>query len=70
MGIKQMKTKCIKEVMSPSPTSIDGQSNLMEASYRMLCENERWLIVTLSGKTAGVIREQDLFFAMEKITNS
>jgi len=26
-------------------------------------------IVTVSGKTAGVIREQDLFFEMERITN-
>jgi len=66
-GIRDMKNKCIKEVMSPSPNSIDGNSNLMEAAYLMLYNDERRLIVTLSGKTAGVIREQDLFFEMEKI---
>lgn len=68
-GITQMKTKGIKEVMSPSPVSIDGRSNLMEAAYLMVYNNERRLIVTLSGKTAGIIREQDLFFEMEKILN-
>lgn len=69
-GIRQMKNKCISDVMSPSPISIDGWSNLMEAAYLLLYRNERRLIVTLSGKTAGVIREQDLFFEMEKITNA
>jgi CheY-like chemotaxis protein len=67
--INQMKTKCISEVMSPSPLSIDGRANLMEAAYMMVFNNERRLIVTVSGKTAGVIREQDLFFEMEKITS-
>ena len=68
VGIKEMKNKCISEVMSPSPLSIDGGSNLMEAAYLMVFNNERRLIVTVSGKTAGVIREQDLFFEMERIT--
>jgi DNA-binding response OmpR family regulator len=68
VGIKQMKTKRIREVMSPSPLSIDGKANLMEAAYMMVFHNQRRLIVTVSGKTAGVIREQDLFFEMEKIT--
>jgi CBS domain-containing protein len=68
VGINQMKNKCISEVMSPSPLSIDGGSNLMEAAYLMVFNNERRLIVTVSGKTAGVLREQDLFFEMERIT--
>ncbi|MBU1344360.1 MAG: response regulator [Proteobacteria bacterium] len=69
-GIRQMKNKCISDVMSPSPISIDGRSNLMEAAYLMIYANERRLIVTLDGKTAGIVREQDLFFEMEKILNS
>jgi signal-transduction protein with cAMP-binding, CBS, and nucleotidyltransferase domain len=68
VGIRQMRTKCISEVMSPSPLSVDGRANLMEAAYMMVFNNERRLIVTVAGKTAGVIREQDLFFEMEKIT--
>jgi CheY-like chemotaxis protein len=69
-GIKDIKNKRIKDVMSPSPISINGSSNLMEAAYLMLHKNERRLLVSLSGKTVGVIREQDLFFEMEKILNS
>lgn len=69
-GTRQMKTQCISDVMSPSPISIDGNANLMEAAYLMLYSNERRLLVTLSGKPAGVIREQDLFFEMERISNA
>ena len=68
-GIREMKTKGIREVMSPSPLSIDGGSNLMEAAYMMVYNNERRLLVKVAGKTAGVIREQDLFFEMERVTN-
>jgi len=69
-GIRQMKNKCIAEVMSPSPISIDGRSNLMEAAYLMIYNNERRLLVKVSGRVVGMIREQDLFFEMEKILNS
>ncbi len=68
-GIRGMKNKCIRDVMSPSPNSIDGHSNLMEAAYLMVHNNERRLMVLLSGKVEGIIREQDLFFEMEKIAN-
>ena len=69
-GILDVKNKTISDVMSPSPVSIDGRSNLMEAAYLMLHNNERRLLVTLFDKIAGVVREQDLFFAMAKIMNS
>ncbi len=69
-GIRDVKNNCISDVMSPLPVSIDGRSSLMEAAYLMLHNNQRRLIVTLSDKTVGVIREQDLFFEMEKILNS
>ncbi|MCD4677499.1 MAG: CBS domain-containing protein, partial [Desulfobacula sp.] len=69
-GIRDVKNKCISDVMSPSPISIDGRSNLMEAAFLMLHNSERRLLVKLFDKVVGVIREQDLFFAMEKILNS
>ncbi len=68
-GIQEVRNKCISDVMSPSPVSIDDRSNLMEAAYLMLNSRERRLLVTLSDRTVGVIREQDLFFEMEKILN-
>jgi CheY-like chemotaxis protein len=69
-GIGEQKNNCLKDVMSPSPVSIDGKSNLMEAAYFMIYKNQRRLLVTLSDEIVGVIREQDLFFEMEKILNS
>lgn len=69
-GILDVKNKTIGDVMSPPPVSIDGRSNLMEAAYLMLHNSERRLLVTLFDKIVGVVREQDLFFAMAKIMNS
>ena len=63
-ALAQMK---IKDVMSPAPLTVDSQASLMEAAYLMLENNVRRLVVMLAGKVIGVIREQDLFFEMEKI---
>jgi CheY-like chemotaxis protein len=60
----------IRDVMSPPPPVIDGTGSLMEAAYMMVSGNERRLVVELSGKVAGVVREQDLFFAIERILRS
>ena len=65
--VKQLANKKIGEIMSPLPLSIDWESNLMEATYRMVKEKARRLVVVRSGKVVGVIREQDLFFEIERI---
>ena len=70
MFIKEVKQKSkirIKDVMSPAPLTIEGTASLMEAAYLMVTHNARRLVVMISGVVAGVIREQDLFFEMEKI---
>ncbi len=70
MFIKEVKQNSdikIKDVMSPAPLTIEGIASLMEAAYMMIKNNARRLVVEVSGKVAGVIREQDLFFEMEKI---
>ncbi|MCF8110830.1 MAG: response regulator [Desulfobacteraceae bacterium] len=60
----------IGEVMSPAPYSIDAEASLMEATYFMVQHKARRLIVRARGKVVGIIREQDLFFEMEKILRS
>ena len=70
MFIKEVKQKSdikIKDVMSPAPLTIEGTASLTEAAYMMIKNNARRLVVKVAGKVAGVIREQDLFFEMEKI---
>lgn len=65
--IRRMASRKIEEVMSPAPFKIDGGANLMEAAFMMLTHGVRRLAVIMGGEVAGVIREQDLFFEMEKI---
>lgn len=70
MFIKEVKQKSeirIADVMSPAPLTIKGTASLMEAAYIMIQNNARRLVVEVAGKVAGVIREQDLFFEMERI---
>jgi len=57
----------IKDVMSPAPRSIDADANLMEAAYTMISQNKRRLTILDSGKVIGIIREQDLFFEIDRI---
>lgn len=65
--IRQLSDRQIKTVMSPPPVTIKASANLMEAAYMMLDKNERRLAVLSKGELVGVIREQDLFFEMERI---
>ena len=65
--VKQKSVNRIKDVMSPAPLTIEGTASMMEAAYMMVKHNARRLVVEVAGKVAGVIREQDLFFEMEKI---
>ena len=65
--VKELAKKELRDLMSPAPLTIDGESSLMEASYIMVSNKLRRLVVLRSGKLAGVIREQDLFFEIERI---
>jgi CheY-like chemotaxis protein/predicted transcriptional regulator len=65
--IKALVCKRVDEVMSPAPIAIDCEANLMEAAYTMILNNARRLVVMAEGKVVGMIREQDLFFEMERI---
>lgn len=65
--VKLLGKRKIRDIMSPAPITIDAGSNLMEAAYVMVSHEARRLVVVESGEVAGVIREQDLFFEMEKI---
>lgn len=65
--VKELGKKKITEIMSPPPLGIGGDSNLMEAAYLMVCKNVRRLAVFKADRLVGLIREQDLFFAMNEI---
>ncbi len=65
--LHQLEDSKVSDIMSPTPKTIDGQASLMEAAYTMIKNRVRRLLVTHEGEVIGVIREQDLFFEMEKI---
>jgi CBS domain-containing protein len=68
--VLQIAGKKIRDIMSEAPPAIDAGANLMEAAYLMIDQEARRLTVTQSGKVIGVIREQDLFFEIERILAS
>jgi len=67
--VKRIANRKIVDVMSPAPYGIDKDASLMEATYMMVRYQVRRLVVLESGGVIGVVREQDLFFEMEKQLN-
>ena len=70
MFAKEIERKAIlkiRDVMSPAPFAIDGNASLMEAAYLMIKNNARRIVVMSSGDVVGIIREQDLFFEMDRV---
>lgn len=65
--LKKLADKKLSQLMSPAPTSIDASASLLEAAYTLVQNGERRLLVVRQGKPVGVLREQDLFFEMERI---
>jgi CheY-like chemotaxis protein len=65
--VKLLAPKKIKDVMSEAPLVIDGDSNLMEAAHMMVSNAVTRLCVEKDGEVVGVIRQQDLFFEIDKI---
>lgn len=57
----------VSEIMSPVPESINEEANLMEAAYAMASRGLRRMVVMRDNVVAGVIREQDLFFEIDRL---
>lgn len=65
--IKLLAKRQVGEIMSPEPVTIDDDANLMEAAYMMVTQKVRRMVVMRQRDVAGVIREQDLFFEIERV---
>jgi len=65
--VKVLSQKKIREVMSEAPPTVSEDTNLMELAYLMHKEGYRRVVVASQGKVVGVVREQELFFEMNKI---
>jgi CheY-like chemotaxis protein len=65
--VVRLGKQLIAEVMSPAPNRIEADANLMEAAYCMVTSRERRLVVMDDDLVIGIVREQDLFFEIERI---
>ena len=65
-NVKRLCRTKVGKVMTPAPRTIDGRASLMEAVCAMVNNNLRRLVVMLEDRAVGVLREQDLFFEMER----
>ncbi len=65
--LKRLAERKVALLMSPVPPMVEENATLMEAAYQMIQQGVRRLLVKNGGKPVGVIREQDLFFEMERI---
>lgn len=66
-AVRAMADTPVAALMQSAPEAIDAEANLMEAAYMMLNRRARRLIVRRAGRIAGIVREQDLFFEIEKM---
>ena len=57
----------VREVMSPVPPEVPADASLMEAAYLMVQRGARRLVVTRHGGIVGIIREQELFFEIDRL---
>lgn len=65
--VARLRAVPVREIMSPVPPEIDADASLMEAAYMMTQEGARRLLVTRHGGIVGIIREQELFFEIDRI---
>jgi DNA-binding response OmpR family regulator len=56
----------VREIMSPVPPEVPSDASLMEAAYVMVQQGARRLVVTRHGGIVGIIREQELFFEIDR----
>ena len=65
--MKQNPYAGLKKVILASMILLPLVPFVMETAYTMITQNKRRLTIIDSGDVIGIIREQDLFFEIERI---
>jgi DNA-binding response OmpR family regulator len=68
--IRSLRSIRVGDIMSPVPPTIAADASLMEAAYLMVQLGARRLLVVRDGRTVGVMREQELFFEIDRVLAS
>jgi CheY-like chemotaxis protein/CBS domain-containing protein len=65
--VRAIRSVRVRDLMSPVPPAIAANAPLMEAAYAMVQQGARRLVVERGGVIVGVIREQELFFEIDRV---
>ncbi|MCG8470243.1 MAG: response regulator [Desulfobacterales bacterium] len=65
--VKKLMERKVGEVMSNPPVEIGVEANVMEAAYMMVNLSQRRLAVMQEGRCLGLVREEELFFELERL---
>lgn len=66
---KKLMERKVSDVMAEPPHEVDIEANLMEAAYLMVSLRQRRLAVMAWGQCQGIVREEELFFEIERIAS-
>jgi len=66
---KKLMARKVSDVMTEAPPEVDIEANLMEAAYMMASLRQRRLAVMAWGQCQGIIREEELFFEIERVAS-
>ena len=66
---RRLMGRKVMDVMTEPPHHVDVEANIMEAAYLMACLNQRRLAVMDGGACKGIVREEELFFEIERIAS-
>lgn len=66
---KKLMARKVSDVMTEAPPEVDIEANLMEAAYMMTSLRQRRLAVMAWGQCQGIIREEELFFEIERVAS-
>ncbi|MDY0131797.1 MAG: response regulator [Desulforegulaceae bacterium] len=64
---KKIENKKVSELMSEKPPIVDKDANLMEVADLIYTSGRRRVLVKDKDRVIGIVREQDIFFAMINI---
>ena len=65
--VRDLESKCVCDIMNPSPPVVDSEANLMQVADLLCAENRRRVAVSRGGRIVGVVREQELFHEIARL---
>jgi predicted transcriptional regulator len=65
--VRDLESKCVRDIMNPRPPVVDSEANLMQVANLLCAENRRRVAVTRDGRIVGVVREQELFHEIARL---